>query len=131
MQYFLLKLNKLKCNNCNSIKDIKHYSANNYKKTKYNYWCKDCFSKYQKEEPERWRFYRANRKSSMLKATPEWANLEKIKEIYKNCPSGYHVDHIIPLQNNNVCGLHVEDNLQYLKAEDNLKKSNTFDPVTQ
>ena len=66
------------------------------------------------------------RQANKIKATPKWANLEKIKEIYLNCPSGYHVDHITPLTNKNVCGLHVESNLQYLTAKENMKKSNKF-----
>lgn len=56
--------------------------------------------------------------------TPKWANLDKIREIYKNRPEGHHVDHIIPLNGKNVCGLHVETNLQYLKATENLSKGN-------
>lgn len=60
------------------------------------------------------------------KQTPKWANLEKIKEIYINRPNGCHVDHIIPLQGNNVCGLHVETNLQYLSAFENISKGNKF-----
>ena len=66
----------------------------------------------------------AKRRSLKLNATPKFANLNKIKEIYKNCPKGYTVDHIIPLQGNNVCGLHVEWNLQYLTRSENSSKSN-------
>jgi hypothetical protein len=60
-------------------------------------------------------------------ATPSWADLNAIKEFYKNCPIGYHVDHIIPIKNKKVCGLHVLNNLQYLPASENLSKNNKFD----
>ena len=66
----------------------------------------------------------SRRRANKIIATPSWANLEKIKEIYKNCPKGYHVDHIIPLRSEYVCGLHVENNLQYLTAKENREKSN-------
>lgn len=58
--------------------------------------------------------------------TPHWASMEDISQIYKNCPSNYHVDHIIPLRGINVSGLHVPNNLQYLLVEDNLHKSNKY-----
>ena len=64
------------------------------------------------------------RRAIKLRAIPKWANLEKIKLIYKNCPKGYHVDHIIPLNNPIVSGFHVENNLQYLTARENVKKGN-------
>ncbi len=64
------------------------------------------------------------RRAQELKAVPKWANKKKILEIYKNCPDGYHVDHIVPLLGKTVCGFHVENNLQYLTVEENLKKSN-------
>ena len=66
----------------------------------------------------------ALRHSRKLRAVPKWANLEKIKEIYKNCPKGYHVDHVIPLQGKNVCGLHVENNLKAILATLNMAKGN-------
>lgn len=68
------------------------------------------------------RTYRARK----LQAIPPWANLKKIKEIYEKCPSGFHVDHIIPLKGKTVSGLHVEHNLQYLPALENIRKRNFY-----
>jgi len=73
--------------------------------------------------------YEAKRRATKLKATPKWADLEIIKEFYKNCPKGYHVDHIYPLISDVVCGLHVIENLQYLTASENCSKKNRV-PVT-
>lgn len=63
-------------------------------------------------------------RASQLQATPKWANIEAIKEIYLRCPKGMEVDHIIPLQGKNVRGLHVEYNLQYLSIRENRRKGN-------
>ena len=57
---------------------------------------------------------------------PLWANKDKIKEIYLACPKEYHVNHIIPLKGKLVSGLHVENNLQYLLARDNIQKRNNY-----
>lgn len=92
--------------------------------------CKDCksdyFKDYYQENKGRIIAKSAARNALLKNAIPKWADLSKIKEIYDNCPEGYHVDHIIPLQGENICGLHIETNLQYLTAEENLKKGNKF-----
>jgi hypothetical protein len=61
----------------------------------------------------------AKYRAALKNQTPEDANMEKIKEIYANCPKGYEVDHVIPI---NKGGLHHQDNLQYLTIEENRRK---------
>jgi hypothetical protein len=73
----------------------------------------------------------ARRHANKLKATPSWSESVKIKNLYQKAKwlesiTGfkYHVDHIIPLNGKNVCGLHVWDNLQILEESINCSKSN-------
>lgn len=69
----------------------------------------------------------AKRRAAKRNATPLWADLDCIKDVYKEAKYfGYHVDHIIPLQHDLVCGLHVWDNLQLLRPTDNIRKKNTY-----
>ena len=80
------------------------------------------------KDKEKQKEYYLNNKKNIQEYKKQWAlkNKEKIKQIYTNCPVGYHVDHIIPLNNSVVCGFHVESNLQYLTAKENMRKSNKF-----
>jgi hypothetical protein len=69
----------------------------------------------------------AKRKAAKLQRTPAWADLDAIRDFYENRPEGHHVDHIVPLQGGDqVSGLHVLENLQYLPAKENLSKSNKW-----
>ena len=38
----------------------------------------------------------------------------------------FEIDHIVPLQNEQVCGLHTEHNLQVLSRTANRRKANKF-----
>jgi hypothetical protein len=96
----------------------KKYKENNPEKIKA--WQKE----YREKNRGVFRAIQAKRRARNLQATPAWVNLEAIKKIYTQCPKGYHVDHIVPLQGKNVCGFHVENNLQYLKADENIRKGN-------
>lgn len=74
----------------------------------------------------RHRFSQSKRKAQKLKAMPAWVDVSEIKLMYKQCPDGMTVDHILPLQSDNICGLHVHWNLQYLSLSENSKKHNKF-----
>lgn len=64
---------------------------------------------------------------------PEWADKEEIRKFYvqavlmeKETGISYDVDHIIPLNGENVSGLHVHTNLQIVTRRENVKKRNKF-----
>lgn len=75
----------------------------------------------------------AKRRADELNATPAWVDLMAIRRVYEQCRivtlvTGieHEVDHIIPIRNKKVCGLHVHWNLQILMWRDNAVKSNKF-----
>jgi hypothetical protein len=85
---------------------------------------------YKKANPHIFNALAAKRKANKLMATPAWADLEAIKGIYElaaivnRTSKDIHVDHIVPLQSDLVCGLHCEANLQLMAASDNISKGN-------
>lgn len=68
------------------------------------------------------------RRADKLQATPKWADMQKIKEIYDDAKNkGLTVDHVIPLKGKLVCGLHVETNMQLLTNIENSQKGNRYE----
>ena len=115
---------KHKINNSTPIQRAKQRerSRKNYKLKIEYYKAKN--KKHYEENKNSYHFRSALKRKKIKKRTPKWANLQKIKEFYLKRKKGYHIDHIIPLQGENVSGLHVENNLQYLTAKQNLSKGN-------
>lgn len=122
---FLLGLYEYKwCGRCKQVHPFENFRKNKRMKYGLNAYCKKChLETTASTQSGRQSEYRC----SKLSRTPTWADLDKIKEFYNNCPDGMHVDHIIPLQGKLVSGLHVHNNLAYLSEHDNCSKGNKFD----
>lgn len=82
-------------------------------------------------------YYQATRENRKRGATPKWLNknqLEAIKATYETAKILTHefgirmeVDHIIPLNGKDVCGLHVPWNLQVMVGDANRRKGNRLE----
>lgn len=129
------KLNKEKLIKKQSEYQIKNKKKRNAYKKK---WAKEnkkkvieAQKKYHKNNPHKKAHWEGKRRSIKANATPKWSDLQKIEILYQKAKwlesiTGlkYHVDHVIPLQGENVCGLHIWENLQILENTLNFKKSN-------
>lgn len=90
---------------------------------------------YAKRNPEIYAKRAMFRLSLKAKAVPLWADEDDIQAFYDtaqklNLETGikWHVDHIVPLNSQIVCGLHVSANLQVITASENISKSNDYWP---
>lgn len=95
---------------------------------------------YWREYGRRWRA--ENRGASMEKvrrqqaarqrAVPPWFDREKAAAIYAEAAArraageNVHVDHEVPINGRNVCGLHWHMNLRVIPAAENIKKGRSF-----
>lgn len=139
----ILSINAVKkCPCCLDIKSIEMFSKNKAMLTSgRDSWCLACVKTYREITSDNTkvtkRLHQINNKSAYAEASarrrarkilamPKWVDILVIKEIYDKCPEGYHVDHWAPLQGVNVCGLHIAENLQYMPANLNISKGNTF-----
>ena len=98
--------------------------------------------KHKSENPEYYKILTNTRRRRYRQATPTWLTQEQrndIKQLYiearkltKLTEVKYEVDHIVPLINDDVCGLHVPWNLQVLTKDENLRKANKISctPIT-
>lgn len=118
-----------KLNNIERIREIKRNWARKnpeYSKANGDSW--------NRRNPERRNASRRKRQATKINASPKWLTKRQYDEIFefyreakkqeKETGTKMHVDHVIPLQGKNVCGLHVPWNLQLLSESDNLIKSN-------
>jgi 5-methylcytosine-specific restriction endonuclease McrA len=90
--------------------------------------------KHKQNNPEYYKALTSVRKRRHRSATPKWITKEQkveMRKLYldaqrltKITGERYVVDHIIPLINPEVCGLHVPWNLRVMTQEENLRKSN-------
>lgn len=89
---------------------------------------------YHERNPEMRKAQTSLRKRRHREATPPWVTVDQkrqMRSLYleaqrltKITGERYVVDHIVPLINEEVCGLHVPWNLRVITQEENLKKSN-------
>lgn len=112
-----------------NLEKIKAKSREYYKENRAK--CLKNKKEYNKKNREERTALNAKRRANKYNATPKWSEKSKIRKLYKKAKwlsklTGltYHVDHVIPLQGKNVCGLHVWNNLQILEESLNCKKGN-------
>ena len=128
------------CLSCLDIKQkaakIRYYLKNKEKKKEYQRTYNRTSEVYKRNRPAIRRIYSNLRnkrtKLARLRCSTK-QDRQAIKQIYADCRAinlssdvKYVVDHIIPLNSSEVCGLHVAWNLQIITEEANLAKSNSF-----
>ena len=143
------------CTKCKQEKPTTDFSVRKNRKSGFKSWCKSCESKsvIERRDLQKWneyqrQYYQQNRfiyiqnankrhrikKQSCLKLDEfntlwmeELYDLAQRRTIITKIP--WEVDHIIPLQNKIVCGLHVPWNMQVITRSENRTKSNKLTEI--
>jgi hypothetical protein len=94
--------------------------------------------KWKKDNPYYFTEYYIKRTERLKRATPDWVDIAEIHYIHQerkkiSLKTGveHHVDHIIPIQRKDVCGLNVPWNLRIITAKENKHKCNNLPPQEQ
>lgn len=82
---------------------------------------------WEKAHPELVRAYKFKCSTNRQLRIVAWTDWDNIFEFDRNKPKDMTLDHYIPLQGDEVSGLHVSWNLQYLTFSENSRKNNTID----
>jgi hypothetical protein len=111
-------------------------SARKHRKLKADYY-REYDAAWRDANRARYRAFHRRRQTLKVQACPTWltedqiaamvANYEQSERLTREMGILHEVDHIIPLNHPDVCGLHVPWNLQVLPREKNRQKSNSFD----
>ena len=109
------------CIDCAALRCKIFQTENKDKKSGYQ-------ERYRRKNLDKMAAKEARRRVSKFDATPRWLSkeqLDEIQSIYTFAQEmGYHVDHIVPLKNRNVCGMHVPWNLRAITPIENMSKHN-------
>lgn len=94
---------------------------------------KESTRRYHTENPGLKAAWDADRRAQKKSAMPPWVDRTAIAAVYREARKRteetgiqWHVDHIVPLKNELVCGLHVAHNLQIITGTENMSKHNKF-----
>lgn len=133
--YFLYLYGYRICPCCKHIKNTTDFGESKNRVFNLSSRCKRCSviqsSDYVANNKDKKRCWDASRKAALINAQPSWLSDKQKADILhfytEAWQLGLEVDHIVPLRNKNVCGLHVPWNLQLLDRSANASKNNKFD----
>jgi len=130
--FLLLEFGFKRCAVCADILNVDSFCKNMSEAIGYSSKCRDCTSEQRKLIAPEINALTAKRRATKKHAKPQWLSREQEQKMLsyysearkksKETGIDYQVDHIVPLQGKNVCGLHVPWNLQVITADDNRRK---------